>query len=606
MAKKELTLIIRARNAVAAGFASVGKSIGSFTKGLFSIGKAVTVGLVAASAAVGAFAVKALSAWAKQEKAVRSLSSALAAAGDDYTALLPKLKASASAIQKETGAADEATLAGMARLRMLGVQADKLEEAAKATIALKAVGIEEAAAQKAVAMAMQGSYEMLQRFVPALRTAKDETEKARIVNDLFAKGYAQQRALLGTVSGAWAAFKGRIGDVWEEFGKAIDRAGGITAALHRAGDAVEGFGQRVAEWIDSEKFQALQASIQGVVAAMESSKGRAEIGAALKEVVVATFVVAAETAVALLKKGAIEIGGLISKSLKDGLGLGRKKETREEVETAARQLGIEEDKGLYRAAQKKMAIRGRAFIGFEDEKRTAIKLQIARNRADEAGVELSEDATRAQIRLAAALKNLNDVADKYKPAPFVGPPAPEPAPVAIDVDADEVADAVAETVDETAAAKKAIEDLEAEQTAAVKAELDARWQAQQDAAEKELELAKELAGKKVAEFIAEAKEKQKTEKEAARDADREAKRAAMLQERQAKGGRLSKQQQQWLDAFRAIEAAKGAVPGLQGQIDVAKENLLESQKSTRSLAAIERDLVAHNAKLDRLLNFGGA
>ena len=555
MAKKELTLIVRARNAVAAGFASVGKSIGSFTKGLFSIGKAVTVGLVAASAAVGAFAVKALSAWAVQEKAVKSLSSALAAAGDDYTALLPKLKASASAIQDETGAADEATLAGMARLRMLGVQADKLEEAAKATIALKSVGMEEAAAQKAVAIAMQGSYDLLQRYVPALRTAKDETEKARIVNDLFARGYAQQRALLGTVSGAWAAFKGRIGDVWEEFGRAIDRAGGITAALHRAGDAVKSFGQRVAEWIDSEKFQALQASIQGVVAAMGTEEGRGALGKAVWNYAKDVLTYGADILMAAGDYVGTKIQAAIIRGFKGGDEVAR------ELEASGAMLF-------------------KAMTG------------LARSKLSKAGREFDEAIT------------------PFKPEPFVGPAAPELAPVAIDTGADEIADdtaaAMAETVDETAAAKKAIEDLEAEQTAVVKAELDARWQAQQDAAEKELELAKELAGKKVAEFIAEAKEKQKTDKEAARDADREAKRAAMLQERQAKGGRLSKQQQQWLDAFRAIEAAKGAVPGLRDQIDVAKQNLLESQKSARSLAMIQADLVAHNAKLDQLLNFGGA
>ena len=263
MAEKELTLVIRARNAVAAGlrsamgavsgfgsrvagiFSSVFRGLGGAVRGfgsrvagvfsgVFSNLMNIYAGLKMLS---GAFHVagKALSAYAGQEKATRALAASLAAAGDNATELVPKLKAVASAIQDETGADHDAVVAGMARLRLLGVTADKLGDAARATIALKAVGLEETAAQKAVAMAMQGNYDMLKRYVPALRSATTESEKQRIVDDLLAKGYAQQKAVLNTTSGAWMALKCRIGDAWKEIGRAIERSFGIRDALNKAG-----------------------------------------------------------------------------------------------------------------------------------------------------------------------------------------------------------------------------------------------------------------------------------------------------------------------------------------------------------------------------------
>jgi len=133
---------------------------------------------------------------------------------------------------------------------MLGVQTSQLEEAAKGVIALKSVGLEEAAAQKAVAMAMQGNYDMLKRYVPALRSATSESEKAQIVNDLFAKGYDQQAQQLDTVSGQWGLLKTRIGDVWEEIGAAIMQNDTLRDALKRASEAVKEFASSISAWVE--------------------------------------------------------------------------------------------------------------------------------------------------------------------------------------------------------------------------------------------------------------------------------------------------------------------------------------------------------------------
>jgi len=138
----------------------------------------------------------------------------------------------------------------MAKLRMLGVQTGALEEAAKAVIALKSVGVEEAAAQKAVANAAQGNFAMLQRYIPALKNATSETEKATLVNDFFAKGYDQQAQQLDTVSGQWGLLKTRIGDVWEEIGAAIMQNDALRDALKRASEAVKDFASNIAAWVE--------------------------------------------------------------------------------------------------------------------------------------------------------------------------------------------------------------------------------------------------------------------------------------------------------------------------------------------------------------------
>ncbi|MFA5423475.1 MAG: hypothetical protein WC374_06410 [Phycisphaerae bacterium] len=246
---REISIIIRARNAMAAGLSSAGKSLQAFGSSAVRIGAFFVKGFLAAGAAVAGFTAKAISAYAGQEAAGRALAGALNAQGEAGEALLPYFRKIASAIQDQTGADDDAVIAGMAKMRMLGVQTSKLGEAAKGVIALKGVGLEEAAAQKAVAMAMQGNYDMLNRYVPALRSATSESEKAQIVNELFAKGYDQQAQQLDTVSGQWNLLKGRVGDAWEEIGAAIAQNDQLMSVLKRAGEAVKEFGNKVAEWV---------------------------------------------------------------------------------------------------------------------------------------------------------------------------------------------------------------------------------------------------------------------------------------------------------------------------------------------------------------------
>jgi len=250
MISKGIEIVLKAKNAMAAGISSASGVLSSFGGTLKNLGKKIAITFLGGSASITGFVAKAISSFAKQEAAERSLVAAMDAHGEAGRSLLPTLKEIASAIQKETGVADEATLAGMARLQMLGVQTDKLGEAAKATIALTNQGMGQEQAQRAVALAMQGNFAALTRHIPLLKEATSEAEKAQIVNDHLTRGYQKQKDELDTVGGRWGALKGDIGDVWEKMGEAIAQNDLLINALKRAQQAVQAFGQRVKEWTD--------------------------------------------------------------------------------------------------------------------------------------------------------------------------------------------------------------------------------------------------------------------------------------------------------------------------------------------------------------------
>ena len=181
---------------------------------------------------------------------------------------------------------------------------------------------------------------------------------------------------------------------------------------------------------------------------------------------------------------------------------------------------------------------------------------------------------------------------------------------------------------QTAAAQKAAQErVEAERKAAdeiqkirddiAKAEddrqkeLDAQHDAHQKkqlanelaANQEKLAAAKDLSKKKIADFIAEAQQKKADAKEEARDAAKEEELEGQLK----RGTKLSKKEQEWLDARKAIKGAGKDVVDLEkAGADIRRQqDLLNAQDQIKALQNIEGALNAHNIKLDNLLHFGG-
>ena len=243
-----IDIVIRAKDSTAAAWKKVQSSAAKLKSKLKSTFTGIARGARTAAMAIGAMATAiasgaavAVRAYAAQEKAEVSLASALNAHGDNAKKLLPILKANAAAIQDETGASDESTLALMAQIRNLGVQGDALDEAAKGAIGLsKALNINSESAARYTALAMAGEFTVLQRYVPALRTATTESEKHAIVTDLMAKGYKQAQAELETTAGRLKELKGRFGDALEAIGGVVAGGDDFGDVMARISDAIKG------------------------------------------------------------------------------------------------------------------------------------------------------------------------------------------------------------------------------------------------------------------------------------------------------------------------------------------------------------------------------
>jgi hypothetical protein len=579
MAQREISIVLRAKNAMAAGLEKAGKQLKAFGSSAARIGKAFAMSFLAAGTAVAGFAAKALQAFSQQEAAEKQAEAALRAHGEEINNNMAAIKRNAAAIQDETGVADENTIARMARLRMLGVETGQLDAATKATIALKSAGMEEAAAVKAVAMATQGNFDMLNRYIPALRSATTEAEKAAIVNDFVTKGYAQQKDQLDTVAGRWGEFKGRIGDVWEELGAVIGRNATFRDGIAKASEAVKQFGENVKKWV-------AQGGITNATA---------------------TFQLFFEN----VRHGFSNIvnGGKIAfASLMDG----------------AESLGLSRVIGAY-------------IDGIVNQFKAAGKVIIATYKlirkpgkeTFDALMQAAKDSTKASVdaavNLGKAIFQQNQATTKRTDAAFAerAALAEEHADRVAAIEANHLAklagmreeatdEAVAEMEQIAVAAAsnaKEIEDIEKQKQDAIKKTADLEKELadkQEEANEKALEdeikgleeimaKRKEIAEKRVADVIAEAKQSKQIEDEKNAEADR----AAKLRDKLARGTGISKRDQEFLAAFGKIEKAQqGLDPKGIDAINLAnaQENLRLMQEDKRALGDILAELEIANDK----------
>lgn len=225
-----------------AGLSNMAKQVGGTLVAAFSIG------------ALKSFFTSALQKWDVQTQAVQKLSAALIANGKDADKLIPRYRRFASHLQRLTTVGDEATLQMMQMAETMGVV--DLEQAAKDAIGLsKALNLDLNTSMKMVALAAEGEFTMLNRYVPALRSAKDATEQAAIANKLFADGFkiAMTEAEVGL--GAVKQLDNAWGDVMETVGGFVARAvlplaKGLRDLITPAEDLTKTFEQQMDKVID--------------------------------------------------------------------------------------------------------------------------------------------------------------------------------------------------------------------------------------------------------------------------------------------------------------------------------------------------------------------
>src|SRR5690606_38128169 len=120
---------------------------------------------------------------------------------------------------KLTGVGDEVTLGLMKQASMLGVNAEQLDDAAKAAIGLsEATGKSLDESIKIVNNSLAGEFGALGEVIPAMRQMTTEEEKLAAVLELSRRGLEAKTAASGTVAGMTDRASGAIGDLMESVG----------------------------------------------------------------------------------------------------------------------------------------------------------------------------------------------------------------------------------------------------------------------------------------------------------------------------------------------------------------------------------------------------
>lgn len=167
-----------------------------------------------------------------QEKAERLLQVALNNTANQAGKTVAGFKAFAAGLQKITTVGDETTLQIMQLGLTMGINSGQIEKATKGAIGLsKAYGIDLKTSMKMVALAAQGEYTLLNRYIPQLRVVKSETEKAAIVQKVFADGFKLATAEAESASGKLEQFSNIVGDFKEKIGGAILESEGFNILI---------------------------------------------------------------------------------------------------------------------------------------------------------------------------------------------------------------------------------------------------------------------------------------------------------------------------------------------------------------------------------------
>lgn len=103
----------------------------------------------------------------------------------------------------------------------LGITTDKIKEATEGAIGLSTFGIDVNTAMRGVSMAMSGQYEMLSRYIPALRTANTDAEKAAVFQKAMADGFNNAKGEVNTTGGALQKMTVAINEMKSAFGATL-------------------------------------------------------------------------------------------------------------------------------------------------------------------------------------------------------------------------------------------------------------------------------------------------------------------------------------------------------------------------------------------------
>jgi len=158
----------------------------------------------------------------QQEQATNSLRAALSTLGQATEANIQKYTRFASEMQNTANVGDETVLSMLSLATSMGILESKRMQAVQGAIGLsKVYGVDLQTALRGVALAQQGEYSMLQRYIPQLREASTETEKMKALQEAMASGFAIASSEASTGAGAILKLKNQFSDFQETLGDLI-------------------------------------------------------------------------------------------------------------------------------------------------------------------------------------------------------------------------------------------------------------------------------------------------------------------------------------------------------------------------------------------------
>ena len=182
-------------------------------------------------------------AYAKQEAAENSLAAAFRATGQEVEGNMRRFGELASAIQRATVFGDEEILALQAQAVHLGINADRLEQATRMAVGLAtALKMDVATALRYTALALQGEFTVLQRYIPALRQVESAEAKMVAVMRTATAGYEAAKEETQTLTGQLKQLKNALGDLCEALGAAF------VPGIKRAAEWMKKWSNEIREW----------------------------------------------------------------------------------------------------------------------------------------------------------------------------------------------------------------------------------------------------------------------------------------------------------------------------------------------------------------------
>ena len=225
--------------------------------GLVALLKKAVQGFIALGAAMTGFVYAA----ARAEDADIALAVALRNSGQYTQENLLRMKQYASYLQSVTRSGSGTNKQLMQLGLSLGMTAEQSMKATKWAIAMQdAFGSDAEGNIKAIANALQGNYGGLQKYIPALRTAKNDTERFAIIQKTMADSFELSKASAQRGLGPFIRMQNALGDIAETIG------GPFLDNMQRSAEAVRAWAER-----NQGKIGAFAARVDGWLTALGKS-----------------------------------------------------------------------------------------------------------------------------------------------------------------------------------------------------------------------------------------------------------------------------------------------------------------------------------------------